>query len=82
MDTEDPSLRPRYQLTRGLRGLDNEKDAMTSDCLDRKEVQGAIWVVHSTGSSRPVFYIQDIFFWLFAGWSAPTELAIVLWIGY
>ena len=28
--------RPRYQLTRGLIGLDNEKDAITSSCLDRK----------------------------------------------
>ena len=26
----------------------NEKDAMTSSCLDRKEVRGAIWGVHST----------------------------------
>ena len=26
----------------------NEKDAMTSGCLDRKEVRGAIWGVHST----------------------------------
>ena len=27
----------------------NEKDAMTSLCLDRKEVRHAIWRVHSTG---------------------------------
>ena len=40
MDTQDPPNRPPYQLTRGLRGLDNEKDAMTSACLDRKEVRG------------------------------------------
>ena len=39
MDTEDPSNQPRYQLTKGLIGLDNEKDAMTSLCLDRKEVR-------------------------------------------
>ena len=38
MDTQDPPSPPRYQLTRGLIGLDNEKDAMTSHCLDRKEV--------------------------------------------
>ena len=38
MDTQDPPNRPRYQLTRGLKGLDNKKDAMTSRCLDRKEV--------------------------------------------
>ena len=36
----------------GLRGLDNEKDAMTSGCLDRKEIRGAIWGVHST-TDRP-----------------------------
>ena len=27
----------------------NEKDAMTSRCLDRKEVRHATWRVHSTG---------------------------------
>ena len=36
MDTQDPPNRPRYQLTRGLRGLDNKKDDGTSGCLDRK----------------------------------------------
>ena len=30
----------------------NEKDAMTSGCLDRKEVRGTIWGVHST-TDRP-----------------------------
>ena len=54
MDTQDSPNRPRYQLTRGLRGLDNEKDAMTSACLDRKEVRGAIWGVHSTGTGHLV----------------------------
>ena len=54
MDTQDPPIRPRYQLTRGLIGLDNEKDAMTSLCLDRKEVRCATLRVHSTGTSRPV----------------------------
>ena len=48
MDTK-PSHRPRYQLTTGLIGLDNEKDAMMSRCLDRKEVRHATWRVHSTG---------------------------------
>ena len=52
MDTQDLSHRPRCQLTRGLIGLDNEKDAMTSGCLDRKEVRGTIWGVHST-TDRP-----------------------------
>ena len=32
----------------------NEKDAMTSRCLDRKEVRHAIWRVHSTGPAWPV----------------------------
>ena len=32
----------------------NEKDAMTSRCLDRKEVRRATWRVHSTGTDRPV----------------------------
>ena len=45
MDTQDPPNQPRYQLL-GSRGLDNEKDDMTSRCLDRKEVRGAIWGVH------------------------------------
>ena len=47
MDIQDPPNQPRYQLTRGLIGLDNEKDAMTSRCLDRKEVWCATWRVHS-----------------------------------
>ena len=45
MDTQDK--RPRYQLTRAIIGLDNEKDAMRSHCLDRKEVRYATWRVHS-----------------------------------
>ena len=52
MDTQDPPTDPPYQLIRGLRGLDNEEDAMTSGCLDRKEVRGAIWGVHSI-TDRP-----------------------------
>ena len=36
MNRQDPPNRPRYQLTRGLIGLYNKKDAMTSLCLDRK----------------------------------------------
>ena len=39
----------------------NEKDAMASGCLDRKEVQGAIWGVQSTGTGQPV-ETQDVFF--------------------
>ena len=70
MDTR-PSHRPRYQLTRGLIGLDNEKDAMTSLCLDKKEVRGATLQVHSTGTGQPV-ETQDVFFWRLAGRSAPT----------
>ena len=51
MDTR-PSHRPRYQLTRGLIALDNEKDAMTSLCLDRKEVRCTTF--HSSGDTgRP-----------------------------
>ena len=38
VDTQDPPNQPRYQLTRGLLVLDNEKDDMTSRCLDRKEI--------------------------------------------
>ena len=47
MDTQDPPNRPHYQLTRGLIGLDNEKDAMTSRCLDRKEVRHATLRAHT-----------------------------------
>ena len=39
----------------------NEKDAMTSLCLDRKEVLHATWRVHSTGPAWPV-ETQDVFF--------------------
>ena len=51
-----------------------------SGCLDRKDVRGAIWGVHSTGTGQPV-KIQDVFFWHLAGRSVPTGLAIVHWIG-
>ena len=40
VDRQDPPNRPRYQLTRALIGLDNEKYAMTSSCLDRKYARG------------------------------------------
>ena len=45
MDTQDPPTDPANQLTRGLIGLDNEKDVMTSGCLDRKEVRSTTWRV-------------------------------------
>ena len=47
MDTQDPPNRPRYELTRGLRGLDNEKDVMTPACLNRKkyEVPSGEWTL-------------------------------------
>ena len=57
----------------------NEKDAMTSLCLDRKEVRCATLRVYSTGTGRPV-ETQDVFFWCLAGRSMPTGLAIVHWI--
>ena len=52
MDTQDLPTDPAIKLTRGLRGLDNVKDAITPGCLDRKKVRGAIWGVHST-TDRP-----------------------------
>ena len=45
MDTQGPPIQPCSQLTRGLIDLDIEKDAMTSGCLDRKEVRCATWRV-------------------------------------
>ena len=46
MDKQDPPTDPAISLLGVLTGLDNEKDAMTSCCLDRKEVRNAIWRVH------------------------------------
>ena len=37
MDTQDPPTDPAISLLGVLIYLDNEKDAMTSRCLDRKE---------------------------------------------
>ena len=48
MDTQDPPSDPAISLLGVLEFLDNEKDDMMSCCLDRKEVRGAIWGVHST----------------------------------
>ena len=53
---------------------------MTSACLDKKEVCGAIWGMHSTGTGRPVAK-QDSLFCHLAGRSVPTGLALVHWIG-
>ena len=61
MDTQDPHTDPAISLLGVLIGLDNEKDAMTSRCLDRKEVPCATWRVHSTGTGWPV-ETQDVFF--------------------
>ena len=60
MDTQDPPTDPAISLL-GVSGLDNEKDAMTSRCLDRKEVRHATWRVHSTGPAQLV-ETQDVFF--------------------
>ena len=75
------------------RVLDNEKDAMTSGCLDRKEVRGAIWGVHSTtdrpaggaggNTGRKKFNLHRTSFsdvWR-AGLRRPVK-HIVHWIGY
>ena len=43
-----------------------EKDAMTSGCLDRKEVRGAIWGVHST-TDRPASGYTGRLFLAFGG---------------
>ena len=40
MDRQGPPNWPRYHFTRDLIGLDNEKDAMTLSCLDRKYARG------------------------------------------
>ena len=40
MDTQDPPSRPRYQLTRGLIGLDNEKRCYDIT-LSGQELQGS-----------------------------------------
>ena len=57
----------------------NEKDAMTSPCLDRKVVSCATWRVHNgTGLAGEI--LSD-FFCRLAGRSAPTGLAMVHWIG-
>ena len=58
----------------------NEKNDMTSCCLDRKQIPCATWRAHSTGTGQPL-ETQDVFFWHLAGRSAPTELAIIHWIG-
>ena len=78
-------IKMKFQKTFSLKNfvytihVPNEKDAMTSRCLDRKEVWHATWRVHSTGPAWPV-KTQDICFWHLAGRSAPTGLAIVHWI--
>ena len=47
MDTQDPPTNPTISLLGVYICLDNEKDAMTSHCLDRKEIRCATWQVHN-----------------------------------
>ena len=70
MDRQDPPIGPRYSLTRGLIGLDNEKDAMLR-CIDRMEVRCASWRMHSTGPASPV-ETQKGSFCRLAGWSTRS----------
>ena len=58
MKTEDKLL---MKLFRAHKHAPNEKDAMTSRCLDRKEVLHATRRVQSTGPAWPV-ETQDVFF--------------------
>ena len=53
----------------------NEKDAMTSRCLDRKYEATPSECTLRDRSCR--YYIQDVFFWRLAGPVAPTGKAIV-----
>ena len=71
MDTQDPPNRPHYQLTRGLIGLDNKKDAMTSRCLDRKEVRHATWRTH-TGTGPLVGALSAHIRRLFLSFGGPV----------
>ena len=81
MDRQDPPIQPRYQLTRGLIGLDYEKRC-DDVILTRQEIctRRHLANVHS-GPVLPVF-IQNDFFCRLAGPVAPTGKAIVHWIGY
>ena len=81
MDGQDPPNRPRYQLTRGLIGLDSEKRRYDV-ILTRQEVctRRHLANVHSDWSCR--YFIQNDFFCRLAGPVAPTGKAIVHWIGY
>ena len=47
MDRQGPPNQPRYQFTRGLIGLDNEKDAVMSFCLDRKYARDDTWQMYT-----------------------------------
>ena len=73
MDRQGPPNRPRYQLTRGITRNRHEKDAMTSQCLDRKRKYDA----PPGECTLLVLYIGRL-----AGPVAPTGKAIVHWIGY
>ena len=64
MDRQGPPNRPRYQLTRGLIGLDNEKDTMTSTCLDRKYARGDTWQMYTlTGPAGSLYRMTFSVIW-------------------
>ena len=75
MDRQGPPNWPRYQLTRGLIGLDNKKDTMTGqEGSTMRPLPNAQWDRPASGNTEQNFCL--------AGQSAPTGLAIVHWIGY
>ena len=47
MDRQGPPSGPAISLLGVFIGLDNEKDAMTSHCVDRKEERGDTWQMHT-----------------------------------
>ena len=82
MDTQGPPSQPRYQLTRGLLGLDNEKRCYDVT-LSRQEASTMRRLLSAhQGRAGQYACIQDDFFHRLAGRSALTGLAIVHWIGY
>ena len=79
MDRQGPPNRPCYQLIRGLNRLRQQKRCYDVT-LSRQEVCCTTWRMHS--ETGQLVETQHDFSCHLVGWSVPTGLAIVHWIGY
>ena len=81
MDTQDTPSRPRYQLTR-CPNMFKQRKRCHDVMLSRQEGSMMLHLTSAQYWTGLAGGDTGCFFLTLAGWSAPTGLAIVHWIGY